>query len=304
MKRAHYQSPCARAENERSLLSPAAAARWTGFPVAWIEDSPHQVESGIDVETSALLLIDAGSVRADIGYGLKSLSWDLTAGSLGLFTEGTHIHRSRWRWAAARRARVELDFARLDDPGLLEQGGAALRGAELEFRDEALAAVVRCVLREVADGCPNGPLYADSLSLGIALRLQQRGQRRDPRRRERGKLTAEHIHRLEELIRSSLGRQLSLRALAAATGFSSAQFVRLFKNTLGCTPFQYVLRARLDLARDLVEGTEIPLALIAEDAGFASQSHMTAAFVRAFRAPPGEMRRQANRGLEPARLSA
>ena len=67
--------------------------------------------------------------------------------------------------------------------------------------------------------------------------------------------------------------------------------MRLFKNTFACTPYQYVLDMRLRHARALVLGGQLPLAGIAEEAGFSSQSHMTTAFVRAFGATPGDLRR-------------
>ena len=76
--------------------------------------------------------------------------------------------------------------------------------------------------------------------------------------------------------------------------------MRLFRNTLGCTPHQYVMAARIERARDLVlEGT-LPLTAVAELTGFAHQAHMTAAFVRAFGTPPGGMRRAAKRSVPPA----
>src|SRR5215831_9529649 len=115
MRNARYQSPCGRADSECDLLGPEAVRNWGGFPVTWIETHPHEVQTGINVEKSALLMIDAGTVRTELSYGRRELACDLTPGTLGLFTEGTHIHRSRWRWARARRVRIELDFAPFAD---------------------------------------------------------------------------------------------------------------------------------------------------------------------------------------------
>jgi AraC family transcriptional regulator len=294
MRQGQYQSACGLPENERNLLGADLARGWHGFPLAWMEMSPHQVNMGFTVEKTALLMIDSGSVQADLGYGQKSLACDLTPSALGLYTEGTQFHHSRWRWANARRVRLELDPAQLAGSGLVEETMPAIREAELVFRDEALAALMRGILAEVAAGSPNGPLFAESLCLGLVLHLQRRRSRRDPRRRERGKLTVSEVQRLEELVRTNLSSEICLGALAAATGFSTAQFVRLFKNTVGCTPYQYVMRARLERAKGLVAGTQSPLVEVAHATGFANQSHMTAAFVRAFGTPPAQMRREAS----------
>jgi AraC family transcriptional regulator len=82
--------------------------------------------------------------------------------------------------------------------------------------------------------------------------------------------------------------------LAKSTGFSKTQFVRLFKNTFECTPYEYILRARVRQAQHLILSSTKPLAGIAEEVGFSSQSHMTTAFVRSVGVTPGRWRRGAH----------
>ena len=147
---------------------------------------------------------------------------------------------------------------------------------------------------------PTGSCFAESLSLGVAMRLSRRAIARSGEGRERGKLTAAQVQRVEELVQSKLGGEASLGMLAQATGFSLSQFVRVFKNTFGCTPYHYVFSARIERARELVISSSVPLAIIAAETGFASQSHMTSAFVRAYKSPPGEMRRGSRKSLPDA----
>lgn len=279
--------PC----HERSLL-PAEGASWGGLPVAWLQARPHEVRADLVVERHVLVMIDSGSARADFGYGSRNLSCDLRAGAIGTFRQGTHMRMSHWRWPAARRIAVDLEAATLlGDTALAEQLRAAPWETEIEFHDPELAALVRGMVREAAAGCPNGRLFAESLSLGLALRLQQRAAARHGNGRERGRLAPAQVRKLDELIRTAGGRQVTLAMLAQASGFSPAQFVRLFRNTLGCSPHQYVLRSRLERARAMVVAGQMSLAMVAHETGFASQSHMTSAFVRAYGVPPGEMRR-------------
>jgi AraC family transcriptional regulator len=215
------------------------------------------------------------------------MSCEFTPGAIGFFAAGTELADSRWRWRTTRRIALDLDAVLPGAEGLLDAFRALPRRTQIEFRDEELASVLRAMAAEVAEGCPRGRLFAESLSLGVAMRLQERMARTF----ERGKLAAAQLQRVRELVDSQLARDLSLAQLAACTGFSPSQFVRLFKNTLGCTPHQYVLRARLVRARALVADTELSLAAIASATGFSSQSHMTSAFVRAFKVPPGQLRR-------------
>lgn len=291
-------STCGNPGFEETLLDPRSLAQWKGSPIAWIEASPHRVEADLVTERDGLVMIDTGATRADFTYGARSMSWDFTPGSIGLFAKGTELKLSRWRWTRTRRIYLDLEAALPGCRPFMDSFRDARHHTELEFRDSELTSVLRTMVREIAGGNPNGRLFAESLSLGVAMRLQDRAATRYRRLTERGKLTQAHVHRLEELVASDLGKDIPLSELAAATGLSPPQFVRLFKNTLGCTPHQYVLKARLSRAKDLVVGSDLSLAAVADAAGFSNQSHMTSAFVRAFDTPPGQMRRSRRASAE------
>jgi len=161
---------------------------------------------------------------------------------------------------------------------------------DTEFYDPEIASVLRCMVREVAAGSPNGALYSQSLSLGLLLRLAG-SHSLESVQRERGALSAAQRKRLDELIQHGLATDLSLNALAGATGFSASQFTRLFRNTFGQTPHQYVLSKRLSKAKELIQVGDLPLAVIAQSCGFAGQSHMTSVFTRTLGVSPGSIKR-------------
>ena len=276
---------------ERNLLGADAAARWRGFPMAWLQASPHVELRNSEVRTTRLAMLDSGCAQAEFAYGRKSFECDLTAGAIGLFAQGTHMHHIHWNCKDVRRIIVEVDLGRLSDPGLQECMRRLPQETEVEFRDEGLSAVLRSMAAEAANGSPNGQLYAESLSLGVALRLQQRAASRGSGGAERGKLTAAQVQRLEEWIGAHLAGDISLAQLAQIAGFSPAHFVRLFRNSLGCAPYRHVLRMRLERARQLLLASDLAIATIAVETGFANQSHLTTAFVREYKAPPGQLRR-------------
>ena len=99
------------------------------------------------------------------------------------------------------------------------------------------------------------------------------------------------VQRLEEWIGAHLAKDICLAQLAQIAGFSPAHFVRLFRNSLGCSPYRHVLRMRLERARHLLLASDLPITAIAAETGFANQSHLTTAFVRQYKAPPGQLRR-------------
>lgn len=106
-----------------------------------------------------------------------------------------------------------------------------------------------------------------------------------------------HIHfsRLQSVlayIREHLGEDLSVAVLARQATVSVAHFRRLFQQAMGTPPHRYVLAARLEQARNLLAVTQLPIAQIADECGFSSQSHFTASFRAAHACTPAEYRGQ------------
>ncbi len=70
----------------------------------------------------------------------------------------------------------------------------------------------------------------------------------------------------------------SVEALAAEAGLTPSYFCRVFKRATGLSPHQYVLKARLERAQQMLGGSELSISQVADALGFASQSHFTRAF--------------------------
>lgn len=69
---------------------------------------------------------------------------------------------------------------------------------------------------------------------------------------------------------------LGLDALARLAGLAPLRFLRSFANAVGLTPHAYITERRLQRARALLRSTDMPVAAIAADCGFAHQSHLGA----------------------------
>ncbi|MBV7543697.1 helix-turn-helix domain-containing protein [Acidovorax sp. sic0104] len=277
---------------ERSLLTARLATQWQGFALGWVE-APPKVEAGrSEVGRTTLAMLDCGYAQAEFASGRKSFQYDLKPGAMGLFVQGTPINRLRWECRNVRRIMVEVDLAALSELGMEIPSRMPPWQTEFEFHDDGLAAVLRMMASEAANGSPNGQLYAQSLSVGVAMRLQQRAANRGSLHAERGKLSAAQVQRLDEWIHTHLGQDISLPQLAELVGLSPAHFVRLFRNTVGYAPYHHVLRSRLAWARQQLQAGDLPITAIAAEAGFSSQSHLTTAFRRAYEVTPAQIRRQ------------
>ncbi|MGN8820590.1 helix-turn-helix domain-containing protein [Atopobiaceae bacterium HCP3S3_A4] len=66
--------------------------------------------------------------------------------------------------------------------------------------------------------------------------------------------------------------------VAREAAISTSQLIRLFKRQLGTTPHSYLLRYRITQAKELLAETTLPVASIARQVGFASESNFSYRF--------------------------
>lgn len=94
----------------------------------------------------------------------------------------------------------------------------------------------------------------------------------------RGGLPPARLRHVKDYIHSHLDENLSLRKLAELAQMSPYHFGRLFKQSTGLSPHQYVLRQRIAKGRELLGDEHLSIAEISSQLGFASQSHFTTVF--------------------------
>ncbi|MDH6540357.1 transcriptional regulator GlxA family with amidase domain [Streptomyces sp. SPB4] len=93
-----------------------------------------------------------------------------------------------------------------------------------------------------------------------------------------------------------LGEPLTLEVLARHAAVSARTFSRRFAEDTGYTPMQWVMRARVDLARELLERSERGVEQIAADVGLGTGSNLRLHFQRILGTTPSEYRRTFTRG--------
>lgn len=185
------------------------------------------------------------------------------------------------------------------DPALvydvaLELGAAVPTSIELErpvLRDDAFAA---CFEQAFAAAIDAAAATDDALSLSretslYALMAQLVRSHTTVRVRtpqpESSDGTSTSIRRARARIDDDPSEPVTLADLAAEAGLSRFQLLRGFARDTGLPPHAYLVQRRISLARRLI-AQGVPLADAALSAGFADQSHMTRAFVRAFGVTP------------------
>lgn len=108
----------------------------------------------------------------------------------------------------------------------------------------------------------------------------------------------EHVvARALKLIDAGELAEQSLEELAARVGVGARQLRRLFVAHLGAPPIDVYTTRRLLFAKQLLTETALPVTEVALAAGFSSLRRFNAAFAKANRMPPRELRRQPRAAL-------
>ncbi|WP_342750828.1 AraC family transcriptional regulator [Termitidicoccus mucosus] len=136
--------------------------------------------------------------------------------------------------------------------------------------------------RERMDAFDHVAALGHCLAARVLLVLAERHKPRTAAKRQLGDAT---LHRVTDYIEAHLGEKITAM-LAREARLSPNHFSVLFKATLGVTPEQYVLRARLLRAKALIETGSYTVNQVAYMTGFSDHSHLTVQFKRQFGVPP------------------
>ncbi len=105
-----------------------------------------------------------------------------------------------------------------------------------------------------------------------------------------GALSALQWQRVRDYCFSHLSEKITLDELAGLCALGRFQFLKQFKQTVGMTPYAWLLRLRLERACALLSQSSLAIASIAQDVGFYDQSHFNRAFRHAYGVAPSSYR--------------
>jgi AraC family transcriptional regulator len=131
-------------------------------------------------------------------------------------------------------------------------------------------------------------LYADSI--GVALSIQLLGLNEEHPVRS-GRLSSRQLSALYEYVDAHLDQPLTVRQLSREIGASGSHLRAWFKAATGVTVHRYVLRKRVERARNLLAEGKLSMSEVALAAGFSHQSHMARWMQRECGFTPGRARK-------------
>lgn len=172
-----------------------------------------------------------------------------------------------------------------------DSGGVTLNDTApaIMRKDSFIQRVVTSLADEVGrEERAGGELFASSLATALGVHLSREYASGSESYKPAARLSDDELARLNRHIDRNLDTPLTLEDLASLVGRSRFHFSRLFKSSTGMTPHQYVVRCRVERARELLRAGS-SIAEVAAAVGFASQSHLHSHIQRVFGCTPGQL---------------
>jgi AraC family transcriptional regulator len=199
-----------------------------------------------------------------------SCSWDTPAQFMVLAVEPTLLKQ------------VGQDWVNPDQIELLPQF--------MSQPDSFIQSIFVTLKREAEIGGMGSYLLVDSLRTALAVHLLRNYCKTRPKLSSyTNGLPASKLTLVKDYINDHLHQGLKLDEIAAIAQISPYHFLRLFKQSMGLTPHQYIMQCRLNQAKHLLLHSNLSIAEIATRTGFCDQSHLTRYFKRTIGATPSQL---------------
>jgi AraC family transcriptional regulator len=135
--------------------------------------------------------------------------------------------------------------------------------------------------RELKSDGVNCQLYVDGLTTALSAHLlRQYCTIQQTLQNYEGGLPKYKLQRAINYIQAHLTEDISLEDISTELDMSRYYFCRLFKQSTGFSPYQYVIKCRIERSKELLLQGQNSIADVAFQVGFISQSHFSKHFKR------------------------
>lgn len=169
---------------------------------------------------------------------------------------------------------------------------ATLELSDFFGRDEVLYHLCRACAEMLAERTPGSSQRVASFTALIASFLVEKytATVAEPPNFHGG-LPIRQLRKVEDYLHERLADEISVGALAEMVDLSPFHFCRVFKQTTGMSPLQFVTRERVARAQQLIRETAHSLIEIGLAVGYSNPSHFAQVFRRTTGVTPTEFRR-------------
>jgi len=264
---------------------------WSWLSAELVHIQPTELEFRVKGDAAYLALHDY--VRSDgettIDGGSRSTLTDargkITFAPIGSSVEGWNCFKGRVSSAVA----VYLAPSKSDD----HASDISDIPPSLYFENNNLRVTLKKI-GGILDGSGiDDDAYAETLGLLLLWELRHAA---DPKNSKlnpaRGGLTAPQLRRVKEFVDAHLSKGIGISELAGLVGLSQFHFIRAFKHSVGRSPYQYVLFARISAAKAMLLKNDLSITDVALAVGFSDASQLNRVFQKLTGVTPTAFRRE------------
>ncbi|MEY2930357.1 MAG: hypothetical protein RL033_1106 [Pseudomonadota bacterium] len=270
---------------------------WSGLPLLTRHFDGSGKTSGFVASADTVIVWGGGRSEVTIHHGqepgaVARRQLSRCSGMIDLLPAGTVLQHIEWHGQRFHGVSVLIPRAAVRalkgwDVATFAPGLPPLFG----LFDAHVVDLVRRLESQAVGGQPLGKAYTEALSVTLLTYLAHRYGEGADRAHQEPSLSSAQRRRVSDFVEAHLDGDIRLADLAGLASYSSDHFSRLFKRSFGESPYQYVLRRRVERAKALLRDASLSLADIASACGFATQAHLTNVFKLRTGVTPGAYRR-------------
>lgn len=185
---------------------------------------------------------------------------------------------------------VWLEFDGLRAAGYLNAAGLSAAQPIYQPQSPALAESLRDTMLYIADHPTASTLHQiGRLCLFLDALIQSSSTRREPRGVQ---LRDFYIQEAVTYMEQNYRRDLTVEEIASVCNLNRSYFSKLFKESKGCPPQEFLIRMRLSKAAEMMKTSSVPIGDIAAFCGYPNQLHFSRSFKQHYGISPREWRSQ------------
>lgn len=267
---------------------------WVGLPLQLGQFPAQGKVEGVVSPHDAVLVWSGGKSDTTIhirsGQEVERHGFVRRGGMVDFVPKGLLFEEIRWKGQTSECIAVGFE------PNAIERIiGKTIdvdpQGVRLALMEPHIVDLVRRLQEQDVAGHPWGSMYTEALSLTLVSYVYGRYATGTELRQGAPPMPAHQVQRLVAFVEDHLAENITLTRLARLVGCSTAHFGRIFKQTFGRTPYNYVLERRVERAKLLLRDHQYSIAEVAVVSGFGSQAHLHTAFKARTGVTPGSYRK-------------
>jgi AraC family transcriptional regulator len=265
---------------------------WNGIYVQQHQQPAWEIPTNVHTRHMVLIHSPAPIVNSERWFDGRKQQEQFNSEKTVVLVPARVEHRSNWD----RESHTSLLFL---EPDALDRVARELVTTDrLELipqyamHDPLIDRIGRSLTAELATDRVGNRMFADSLTIALSIHLiRHYSSWQHPLNITDRGLSPRKLQQAIDYIDAHLHTDLSVSEIATELAMSQYYFTRLFKRSLGISPYQYVMQQRIERAKYLLKTTGLSMAAIARQVGFANQNQLTFQFRKFVGTTPSNYRK-------------